>query len=122
MTIGSVLALVVLLGLAGAGSASASPPTASETAAVAAVPARAAVACSEARVPAGYYNQDVFVDPNACSKCQFAGVGWELKGGYKAFCKHFPDGTYPTAWLYIKCLKCRDEAPTAAPVGRAGLG
>jgi hypothetical protein len=109
----AAVALVVSLGMAGASRAAASSSMATDATSAGDVPARAAVTCSEGRVPAGFYNQDVFGEPNECAQCQWAGVSWELKGGYTAFCKHFPDATYPTAWLYIRCDKCREATPAA---------
>jgi hypothetical protein len=110
-TIGAALALALTLGLAGAGSASASQPASTDRAPAGAVPVRAAVACTTAAIPSYYYAQDVFVEPNECRKCQDAGAHWENKGGYKAICKHSPNTSYKTAWLFIFCQKCREATP-----------
>jgi hypothetical protein len=118
-TIGVTLALVVTLGLAGAGSASASQSALTDAALASSAPARAAVACSTARVPADYYEQGRFAEPNECAKCQDAGAYWERKGGYKAFCKRATDiSGIRWAVLYIFCQKCREGAPGAESMTR----
>lgn len=121
--IGVTLALVVTLGLAGAGSASASQSALTDAALASTVPARAAVACSTAAVPADYYEQSRFAEPNECAKCQDAGAYWERKGGYKAFCRRATDFS-GTRWavLFIFCQKCREGAPAAESMARADQG
>jgi hypothetical protein len=122
--IGVMLALVVTLGLAGAGSASASQSALTDAAMASSAPARATVACTTARVPADYYEQGRFGEPNECAKCQDAGAYWERKGGYKAFCKRATDSSTSTRWalLYIFCQKCREGAPVAESITRADQG
>ena len=79
-TIGVTLALVVTLGLVGAGWASASQSGLTDTESPSAVPADAAVVCSAADVPAGCYPKHWFIKPNACLKCQDSGKSYERTG------------------------------------------
>ena len=110
-----ILALVGMLVIIGAGSAPASQSVRTAATSSSAGSVGAAVDCRNAGPPAGYYAQGAFPDPNRCAKCRAAGAAWEAMGGYKAYCRDFPNASTRTAWLYIFCQKCREGEGSAAP-------
>ena len=73
--------------------------------------ASAAVACGDGPYSGGYYYDSSYNNPNACAKCQEAGLKMEATGNWRTYCKkrYNPAGTLTRVELYRYCLVCRTE-------------
>lgn len=105
---GVTLALAVMLGLAGAGPASASQATTTDTMS----PSAAQVSdgamiddCTRRRPPSDWRFAGAYFPPEACFKCIVYGRQWESTGNWKAWCHIQQNGVA----LYLFCVGCRED-------------
>jgi hypothetical protein len=75
------------------------------------------VRCTTKAPPSGWIFSGGFFNPNACAKCEWKGVEWELDGSHRAYCHQQSNAVA----LYTLCVVCRDGEDAAATPARASF-